>query len=219
MHIIRVQRARQAGFPIGLQDRCWDLVKDRLRVYDYTEPVGLSCDDTKLFAAFRPYYDLEREKYFILGCTGEPLEINDPDDFSRIVKEAHVQKATKVRDPRYNIPVISCLLSVSFDYGAFKYHYQDWRLSLWQPWLSPMTLMLKVSTRMAKSFWTVCCNVELKSLRMPVMAQLLIVPCSVSSSDQHQSLDAIQSNIQIPHVQTSRWTYHSWTMTCINPLR
>lgn len=92
----RVQRVREGGFPIGLQDRCWDLVAERLDVYGYTGPVGLSCDDTKLFAAFRPYYDRSRNVYYLLGSTGEPLEIRDPEDLARTIKEGNLQKATKV---------------------------------------------------------------------------------------------------------------------------
>ena len=96
MCLCRVQRANEGGFPIGLQERCWALVADRLRAYEYVGPVGLSCDDTKLFAAFRPYHDRSQNMYYLLGSTGQPLEIRDPEDFARVVRQGDLQKATKV---------------------------------------------------------------------------------------------------------------------------
>ena len=62
----------------------------------YTGPVGLSCDDTKLFPAFRPYWDAIEEAYYVVGCTGSPLRIADIEEFNSQLKQGLLEKATKV---------------------------------------------------------------------------------------------------------------------------
>lgn len=63
---------------------------------EYRGPVALSCDDTKLLASFRPYYDQEQDGYFIVGHVGEPYRLADADAFLDVINEGKLQKATKV---------------------------------------------------------------------------------------------------------------------------
>ncbi|KAG9089200.1 hypothetical protein FRC06_001671, partial [Ceratobasidium sp. 370] len=44
---------------------------------NYTGPVSISCDDTQLLSKFSPYYDSEKEKWYLLGGVGEPIEIDE----------------------------------------------------------------------------------------------------------------------------------------------
>ena len=92
----RCQRAHCACPSIGIHDRAFDLVRDNLIMLKYDGPVGLSCDDTKLMAAFHPYYDQKHDAHFILGNTGEPYQLIDPDAFQNVLDSGILEKAMKV---------------------------------------------------------------------------------------------------------------------------
>jgi len=92
----RINRARQPRFPIGIQDRSFELAIEHLKKLGYTGPLGLSCDDTKLLPALRPYYDKATDKHYILGSTGEPLILTDPEELNSVIKKGEAEKATKV---------------------------------------------------------------------------------------------------------------------------
>ncbi|PPR07227.1 hypothetical protein CVT24_010170 [Panaeolus cyanescens] len=94
---LRVQRARQPRFPIGIQERTFKLAKEQLQNLQYIGPVALSCDDTKLLASLRPYYDSDRKGFFLLGAVGDPIQILDVDHFREIVRLQTIKKATKLR--------------------------------------------------------------------------------------------------------------------------
>ena len=91
-----MQRARQPRFPVGIQPKTFELVDDTLKKLGYTGPVALSCDDTKLLASFRPYYDVDKQGYFVMGHIGEPFQLLDPEAFQLVVQEQQLTKATKV---------------------------------------------------------------------------------------------------------------------------
>ncbi len=40
--------------------------------------VTLSVDDTKLLPSLQPYLDAESDKWYLIGSTGEPIEIPGP---------------------------------------------------------------------------------------------------------------------------------------------
>ena len=69
---------------------------EKLNQLEYDGPLALSCDDTKLLASLRPYYDHDREGYYLMGHTGEPLHLPDPESFCAVVNGHDMQKATKV---------------------------------------------------------------------------------------------------------------------------
>ena len=77
-------------------DRSFELVVEHLSALGYDGPVGLSCDDTKLFATFRLYWDAEQTSYFLVGGTDGPLRVADPESIKEVIEEAKAQKATKV---------------------------------------------------------------------------------------------------------------------------
>lgn len=80
-NITRLHWAKQLHFPIGIQDKTYDLACERLRQLGYEGPVALSCDDTKLLASLCPYYNHDREGYYLMGHIGEPLLLPDPEAF------------------------------------------------------------------------------------------------------------------------------------------
>ena len=96
LNFISLQRARQPRFPVGIQPRTFELVQDILRKLQYSGPVALSCDNTKLLASFRPFYDEDRKGYFVMGHTGDPYELVDHQAFQRVVERQELTKATKV---------------------------------------------------------------------------------------------------------------------------
>ncbi|KAI0038584.1 hypothetical protein FA95DRAFT_1505344 [Auriscalpium vulgare] len=99
------RRAREIQFPIGITPRTFQLIVDRLKQLSYTGPVGLACDDTKLHAALRPYWDQQRKCHVLLGGVGEPLVIVDPENLSAELQKGRIQKATKIRVWTIQIPL------------------------------------------------------------------------------------------------------------------
>ena len=92
----RINRARQPRFPIGIQDSTFDLVIEHLQKLDYKGPLSLACDDTKLLPAFRPYVDKETGQHFILGSTGEPFLVANPEELTSVIAKGEIEKASKV---------------------------------------------------------------------------------------------------------------------------
>ena len=67
-----------------------------LEKLEYSGPVALSCDDTKLLPSIRPYYDKAKDSYFVMGHVGEPYQLTDPDAFEAVVTSGQLLKASKV---------------------------------------------------------------------------------------------------------------------------
>jgi hypothetical protein len=65
--------------------------------YPVEAPLALSVDDTKLLPAFRPYFDRSASKWFLVGKTGEPLEVADIDELAGQIDNARGLLATKLR--------------------------------------------------------------------------------------------------------------------------
>lgn len=78
-------------------DRTFELVADQLTSLNYSGPVGLSCDDTKLFSCLRLYWDAQQHSHFLVGGMNGPVCVADPEQMREVIKEAGIQKATKVR--------------------------------------------------------------------------------------------------------------------------
>jgi hypothetical protein len=95
-HQCSTAESKQEKFPIEPCLRSFVLVRNYLDSINYIGPVGLSCDDTKLFAAFRPYWDAKEETYYVVGCTGPPLRIANIEEFDRQLQRGCLEKATKV---------------------------------------------------------------------------------------------------------------------------
>ncbi|GLB37775.1 hypothetical protein LshimejAT787_0408260 [Lyophyllum shimeji] len=101
----RMKEARQPRFPMEICARSFELVVDHLKALDYSGPVGLSCDDTKLFSVMRLYWDSDQDSYFLVGGVGGPLRVADPESVKRVIADAKVQNAPKVRLWCLTIPV------------------------------------------------------------------------------------------------------------------
>lgn len=92
----RMKEARQPRIPTTICDKSFELVDAHLSALGYNGPVGLSCNDTKLFAAWRLYWDAKENSHFLVGGTGEPLRVADPDSLKEMINDAGLAKAMKV---------------------------------------------------------------------------------------------------------------------------
>ncbi|KAJ7903985.1 hypothetical protein B0H13DRAFT_1620960, partial [Mycena leptocephala] len=63
----------------------------------WSGPVSMSCDDTKLSASLRLYWDAEQKKHIIVGSTSGPCEVEDPDMVRKVIQDASPGKAGKLR--------------------------------------------------------------------------------------------------------------------------
>lgn len=88
--------SKREKFPIEPCQRSYTMVRNYLDSINYAGPVGLSCDDTKLFAAFRPYWNAIEDTYYVVGCTGLPLRIANIEEFQHHLQRGQMEKATKV---------------------------------------------------------------------------------------------------------------------------
>ena len=82
---------------MDLGPQTFKLVVEHLDTLDYDGPVGLSCDNTKLFATFCLYWDSNEKSYFLVGGVDGPLRVADAENIKEVIQDAKAQKATKVR--------------------------------------------------------------------------------------------------------------------------
>jgi hypothetical protein len=95
--IHRQKESRQPRVPMTICDRTFDLVVEYLEAVNYEGPLALSCDDSKLFASLRLYWDNKEEKHFLVGAVGGPILVPNPDDIKALMSDPSVVKAVKVR--------------------------------------------------------------------------------------------------------------------------
>lgn len=86
----------QPRFPLGISPRTFTYIAAHLNRLEYSGPVGLSCDDTKLSAGLDPVFDKDQDGFFILGGVGQPLRVADPENFTAEIKAGKIAKAAKV---------------------------------------------------------------------------------------------------------------------------
>ena len=100
-----MNEARQPRFPMEIGAKTFELVTAHLTSLNYDGPVGLSCDDTKLFSSMRLYWDSIQQTHCLVGAVGGPLRLADPDQMREVMANPEVIKATKVRLWCLTIPV------------------------------------------------------------------------------------------------------------------
>ncbi|KAF7346851.1 hypothetical protein MSAN_01824400 [Mycena sanguinolenta] len=89
-------------FPIGIQDETYGYAEQYCKDYRYPlgGPLSLSVDDTKLHAALRPLYNGPLGKWFIVGTTGEAIEVPNAevlnDTLDRMEKTAELGKKLRL---------------------------------------------------------------------------------------------------------------------------
>ena len=93
------KRSASSGFRQGISQQVLERALTYLSDYNYPQnaPLALSVDDTKLLPAFRPYFDGSTKKWYIVGNTGEPLEVSDLGALESQLEDARASLATKLR--------------------------------------------------------------------------------------------------------------------------
>lgn len=81
---------------MNICDRTFELAKTHLATLDYHGPVALACDDTKLFATLRLFWDKKKMCYFLIGACDGPIQVLNVDAAREVLTNPDVKKATKV---------------------------------------------------------------------------------------------------------------------------
>ncbi|KAJ3764981.1 hypothetical protein FB446DRAFT_612065, partial [Lentinula raphanica] len=91
-------RANVPKFPVDITERSFELALEHVNKIGFAEGPYIVCvDDTELQLAIRPFYDADRDVYCLLGSTGIPLTVANPEEFHEALQNALVEKATKLR--------------------------------------------------------------------------------------------------------------------------
>jgi|SRR5882762_1096115 len=96
--MLRIKRSRALSFPITICEQNLDLASEYLSALNYSGPVGLSCDDTKLHPSLRTYWDASNGCHLLVGTMGEPIAVRDEGLLRDLVAESKKDAATKVID-------------------------------------------------------------------------------------------------------------------------
>ncbi|KAJ3538768.1 hypothetical protein NM688_g6473 [Phlebia brevispora] len=99
--------SKATAFPMIIGDEMLDLVKARLNELNYTGPVALACDDTKLVPAWRLWWCASEAAYYLIGAVSGPLRVSDPEALQKTIDDAHAVQATKVRVYTLQVPLPS----------------------------------------------------------------------------------------------------------------
>jgi len=71
-------------------------VKEKLDALHYTGPVGLACNDTKLFSQLRLIWDSKKAQHYLVGGVNGPILVSDPDKVGDLMKDKTIVLGTKV---------------------------------------------------------------------------------------------------------------------------
>ncbi|KAJ3516574.1 hypothetical protein NLJ89_g1045 [Agrocybe chaxingu] len=100
-------RSMKPAFSQGISEQTVARAARYLSDYGYPReaPLATGVDDTKLLPAFRPYYDNTLKKWFMVGGTGEPMEVVDINQLQQQIAAAKDLKASKLRLWTMSIPL------------------------------------------------------------------------------------------------------------------
>ncbi|KAJ7575239.1 hypothetical protein C8J56DRAFT_801931 [Mycena floridula] len=102
---LHIKEARQPKLPLTICPETFQRVREHLNALDYSGPVALSCDNTKLFPDLHLYWDESKEAYFLLGGTEGPILVPDPDQVQELMDDPDVVKGAKVQLWTITIPL------------------------------------------------------------------------------------------------------------------
>ncbi|KAJ1305544.1 hypothetical protein OPQ81_000548 [Rhizoctonia solani] len=88
-------RGRERRFPLAIDDSLFETVVNYFSSINYTGPVCLACDDTKLIPALKTYYDASTKQWYLLGGATGAIAIASTDELTSILKEGNIPKASK----------------------------------------------------------------------------------------------------------------------------
>ncbi|KAJ7205209.1 hypothetical protein GGX14DRAFT_368089 [Mycena pura] len=96
---IRIKESRVPKLPLTIEDKTFSLLDAHLKAIDYTGPIALSCDDTKLQASLRLYWDGDEQSYYVVGAVGGPIRVMDPSMVGPILDDPNNVRLWMVQVP------------------------------------------------------------------------------------------------------------------------
>lgn len=91
-------RSREPNFPVFIDERCFINAQSYITSLDYTGPVVLACDDTKLHPSLQVYWDTSISSHILVGTTvHETIAVPDPQVLQELLEKHKNNMATKVR--------------------------------------------------------------------------------------------------------------------------
>ncbi|KAF7424768.1 hypothetical protein PC9H_010079 [Pleurotus ostreatus] len=93
----RQKESRQPRFPMKICDETFHRLKKQLLDLDYSGPVGLSCDDTKLLSSLRLYWNADEDSYYLVGSTDGPMRVTNQEEIKKMMADPAIIKADKLR--------------------------------------------------------------------------------------------------------------------------
>ncbi|KAJ7191259.1 hypothetical protein GGX14DRAFT_579109 [Mycena pura] len=93
--------AQRPRFPIGITSETFGFLEQYCRDYGYpiSNPICISVDDTKLFAAMQPLHDAHEKVWYLLGLPGDKqLKVASPSQLEELMDQKH-NPATKIPFP------------------------------------------------------------------------------------------------------------------------
>ncbi|KAJ3007533.1 hypothetical protein NUW54_g3516 [Trametes sanguinea] len=84
-------------FPLTVCSYTFSNVLAYLKKLGYKGPVALSCDDTKLLAAFRTYWDASQDCHMLIGGTDQPRAVANAEELQAALSDPEIKEATKIR--------------------------------------------------------------------------------------------------------------------------
>ena len=90
------KEAREPSFPMEICGHTFELAKTHLVQLNYCGPVALACDDTKIFATLRLFWNEKEKCYFLVGACSGPIRVADVDAAQDALENPEIRKATKV---------------------------------------------------------------------------------------------------------------------------
>ncbi|KIY61279.1 hypothetical protein CYLTODRAFT_459989 [Cylindrobasidium torrendii FP15055 ss-10] len=103
--VLPVQRLKKPRLPPVLCDLMFKRVKERLSAIEYTGPVALACDDTKLLSGLRLYWDATKHEHLLIEGIHGPVLVTNPEDVHDLMQDRTIPKTTKVRVCTVQVPL------------------------------------------------------------------------------------------------------------------
>ncbi|TFY61742.1 hypothetical protein EVJ58_g4317 [Rhodofomes roseus] len=101
---IKSEQARIPRLSIDIDDRTFELAVNYTTSVHYNGPLSLSCDDTKLHATLRTYWDPEKQMHFVIGAVDGPKAVADAEELRELLSTMNDPKVKAVKIPLPNIP-------------------------------------------------------------------------------------------------------------------
>jgi hypothetical protein len=101
----RSLRSKFPMFPRFICDDCFLLAQHYMRCVDYSGPIALACDDSKLHPSLQVAWDGSSNSNILVGSTvNEAILVSNPEELQKLLVDFDSKVATKV----YAYYIIKC---------------------------------------------------------------------------------------------------------------